>query len=232
MISGGYFEYMKLGASHMLTGYDHLLFIFGVIFFLYKFMDVVKFITVFTIGHSITLVFATLMGVTANYFIVDAIIALTVVYKGFDNLDGFRKYLKISPPSLLLLVFIFGLIHGFGLSTRLQQLPLGDHGLVLRILSFNIGVEVGQIAALTLMLVVLAGWRKTSLFKKFSRIANIGLMVAGFYLFAMQIDGYLHSHEHHAEETHQTHEGDHSHDEDHHHDDHHHSHDDDHGHSH
>ncbi|RYZ86916.1 MAG: HupE/UreJ family protein, partial [Moraxellaceae bacterium] len=110
ILNAGAVEYMHLGAKHMLTGYDHLLFLFGVIFFLTRFKDILKFITVFTIGHSITLVLATLFGIHANYYLIDAVIALTVCYKAFDNLDGFRKYLDIASPNLLLLVFIFGLI--------------------------------------------------------------------------------------------------------------------------
>jgi hypothetical protein len=192
MLDGGYLEYIRLGASHMLTGYDHLLFLFGVIFFLSKFKDIVKFITAFTLGHSITLIFATFMEISANYFLVDAIIALTVLYKGFDNIDGFNKYLKVKSPNLLYLVFGFGLIHGFGLSTRLQQLPLGDQGLLLKILSFNVGVEFGQIIALTIMLFVLATWRKTKSFERFSMASNVGLIIAGFLLFLMQMHGYSH----------------------------------------
>src|SRR5882672_3805811 len=132
ILEGGNFQYLKLGATHMLTGYDHLLFLFGVMFFLTRLGDIVKFITAFTLGHCITLVFATLLHIKANYYLVDAVIALTVCYKAFDNLDGFRKYIGMAPPSLLGVVFLFGLIHGFGLSTRLQQLPLGQEGLVLR----------------------------------------------------------------------------------------------------
>ncbi len=192
MLDGGYLKYIELGASHMLTGYDHLLFLFGVIFFLTQFKDVVKFITAFTIGHSITLIFATFMEISANYFLIDAVIALTVLYKGFDNIGGFQKYLGMKSPNLLALVFGFGLIHGFGLSTRLQQLPLGDEGLLLRILSFNLGVEVGQIVALTAMLFLLAAWRKTASFKRFSTLSNVGLICAGFMLFLMQMHGYSH----------------------------------------
>ena len=194
ILNAGPFEYMQLGAKHMLTGYDHLLFLFGVIFFLTRFNDILKFITAFTIGHSITLVIATLFSIQANYYLIDAVIALTVCYKAFDNLDGFRKYLDVASPNLLLLVFIFGLIHGFGLSTRLQQLPLGDNGLIVKILSFNVGVEIGQIIALSVMLVLLSGWRKTSSFQKFSKAANLSLLFAGGLLFLSQIHGFQHSH--------------------------------------
>ncbi|VAX32423.1 putative membrane protein [hydrothermal vent metagenome] len=193
MLSGGYLQYLWLGASHMLTGYDHLLFIFGVIFFLTGFKDIVKYITIFTLGHSLTLVFATILGITANYFLVDAVIALSVCYKGFDNLDGFKKYLKMPSPNLLWVIFIFGLIHGFGLSTRLQQLPLGETGLIMRILSFNVGVELGQITALTVMLVLIAGWRRTKSFAQFSTLSNAGLIAAGAFLFLMQMHGYTHT---------------------------------------
>lgn len=192
-LAGGNLEYLKLGATHMLTGYDHLLFLFGVMFFLTRFGEIVKFITAFTLGHCITLVFATLMRIQANYFLVDAVIALTVCYKAFDNLDGFRKWIGTQPPSLLGAVFLFGLIHGFGLSTRLQQLPLGQDGLVLRILSFNVGVELGQILALVVMAAILAGWRKTASFAKFSAAANVALMSVGALLFLMQLHGFQHT---------------------------------------
>lgn len=193
MLNSGYLEYVELGATHMLTGYDHLLFLLGVIFFLTRFSEIVKFITAFTIGHSITLVFATLLTIKANYYLIDAVIALTVCYKAFDNLGGFKRYFQMSSPNLFWMVFIFGLIHGFGLSTRLQQLPLGSEGLVLKILSFNVGVEVGQIIALSLMLVLLAGWRKTTSFERFSKAVNFGLILLGSLLLIMQLHGYLHT---------------------------------------
>ena len=180
----------------MITGYDHLLFLFGVIFFLKTFKDIVKFISVFTLGHSITLIFATFMGVTANYWLVDAVIAISVCYKGFDNNKGFQEYFGLKKsPNLLLMVLIFGLIHGFGLSTRLQQLPLGEKGpeMFWRIISFNVGVEIGQVAALLVMLLVITELRKHHLFKRLSRVINDGLMLAGFMLLLMQLHGYLHN---------------------------------------
>jgi hypothetical protein len=196
MIEGGDFQYVLLGAEHMITGYDHLLFLFGVIFFLSSFKDIVKFISIFTLGHSITLISATFLGISANYWLIDAVIALSVCYKGFDNNGGFVNYLGLKKaPNLLFMVFIFGLIHGFGLSTRLQQLPLGEKGtnMLMRIISFNIGVELGQIIALTFMLVLLSGIRKAESFKKFSKVANDGLILSGFLLFLMQLHGYLHT---------------------------------------
>ena len=192
MLDGGYLQYMWLGATHMLTGYDHLLFVFGIVFFLTTFMDVIKYITVFTVGHSITLISATLMGITANYYLIDAVIALSVCYIGFENNGGFKKYFEKS-PNLLLAVFLFGFIHGFGLSTRLQQLPLGDDGLIWRILSFNVGIELGQVGALCVMVALLFKFRRTPSFLKISSVSNSGLIVAGAFLFMMQMHGYLHT---------------------------------------
>ena len=192
ILDGGNLQFMKIGATHMLTGYDHLLFVFGIVFFLTTFIDVVKYITAFTIGHSITLISATLMGVTVNYFLIDAVIALSVCYIGYENIGGFRKFFEKS-PDLIWAVFIFGLIHGLGLSTRLQQLPLGEEGIVLRILSFNLGIEFGQIAALCLMVALLFKWRHTPSFLQISSISNNGLIVAGAFLFLMQMHGYSHT---------------------------------------
>lgn len=196
MIDGGYVQYIWLGAEHMITGYDHLLFLLGVVFFLSKFGDILKFVTAFTLGHSITLIIATFLGITANYWLVDAVIAVTVCYKGFDNNKGFQNYLGLTKsPNLILMVFFFGLIHGFGLSTRLQQLPLGDRGLemLMRIVSFNIGVELGQVVALVVMLLILSRFRHKSYFPRFSKVSNDGLILAGFMLLLMQLHGYLHT---------------------------------------
>ena len=195
MTDGGNLHYIWLGATHMLTGYDHLLFLLGVVFFLTTTKDIVKFVTVFTIGHSITLIFATFMSINANYYLIDAVIALSVIYKAFDNNKGFQNYLGVKSPNLLLMVLLFGLIHGFGLSTRLQQLPLGEQNfdMLLKIISFNIGVEIGQIIALIVMLGVLTQWRKTASFLQLSKVANDVLMFAGFMLLLMQLHGYLHT---------------------------------------
>ncbi len=194
MLDGSYLQYVGLGASHMLTGYDHLLFLLGVVFFLRSFKDIAKFVTIFTIGHCITLIFATFYGITWNYYLVDAIIAISVIYKGFDNNGGFQRMFDMKSPNLMWAVFIFGLLHGFGLSTRLQQLPLGDDPVAMlwRILSFNLGVEIGQIAALSVMVALLALWRKRASFTRFSYVANLGLIYAGVYLLFMQLHGYQH----------------------------------------
>ena len=192
IIDGGNLRYLGIGATHMLSGYDHLLFVFGIIFFLTRFKDIVKYITAFTLGHSVTLIYATFTGLQINYFLIDAVIGLSVAYIAFANLDGFKKYWNVKPPNLLVMIITLGLIHGLGLSTRLQQLPLNEDQLLLNIISFNVGIELGQILALTVMLLILAGWRKSASFQPFSRISNIFLIFAGFYLFTMQMHGYSH----------------------------------------
>lgn len=189
---GGNLRYLWIGATHMLSGYDHLLFIFGIVFLLTRFRDIVKYITAFTLGHSVTLIFATFNGLQVNYFLIDAVIALSVCYIAFANLDGFRKYLDVKPPHMLVMITSLGLIHGLGLSTRLQQLPLSEDQLLMNIISFNVGIEVGQIMALAVMLLLLASWRKAASFKPFSVMSNYGLIFAGLVLFMMQMHGYSH----------------------------------------
>lgn len=192
MLIGDLFDAAWIGAEHMLTGYDHLLFLLGVMLFLTRFSQIVLFITAFTVGHTITLLFATLAGITANPYLVDAVIALTVAYKAVENLDGFRRWLGVTSPNLLAMVFVFGLIHGFGLSTRLQEMTLAkDPELVQKILAFNVGVEVGQIAALTAMTAVVSVWRASAHFTLMSRVTNGALIAASAVLLTMQIHGYV-----------------------------------------
>ncbi len=193
IIEGGNLRYIWIGATHMLSGYDHLLFVFGIIFFLTRFVDIVKYITAFTLGHSVTLIFATFNAVQVNYYLIDAVIALSVCYIAFSNLDGFRKYLHIKSPNMLLMIIGLGLIHGLGLSTRLQQLPLSEDQLLMNIISFNVGIELGQIGALSLMLIVMTVIRKSKVFPAFSLIANYFLIISGTYLFILQMHGYTHS---------------------------------------
>lgn len=177
----------------MLSGYDHLAFVFGIIFFLTNFRDIAKYVTAFTLGHSITLIYATFNAIQLNYFLIDAVIALSVCYIAFTNLDGFRKYLGINPPNMMVMILSLGLIHGFGLSTRLQELPLSEDELLLNIISFNVGIEIGQISALVLMLLVIATFRKSHFFQTFSTITNYFLIIAGGLLFLMQLHGYEHT---------------------------------------
>src|SRR6202171_4808988 len=182
--------FLYLGAKHMVTGYDHLAFLVGVIFFLYRLKDVVLYVSLFTLGHSITLLAGVLGGIHANSYIVDAIIGFSVVYKAFDNMDGFRRFLGFEPNTKLA-VLIFGLFHGFGLATKLQELDLAMNGLVTNILSFNVGVEIGQVLALTAILIALSVWRTRSGFLRHAFATNTALMAAGFILVGYQVAGYF-----------------------------------------
>jgi HupE / UreJ protein len=181
--------FIYLGAKHMVTGYDHLAFLFGVIFFLYRLKDVVTYVSLFTLGHSITLLAGVLGGIHANSYVVDAIIGFSVVYKAFDNMDGFKRFLGFEPNTKLA-VLIFGLFHGFGLATKLQELDLAENGLVTNILSFNVGVEIGQVLALTAVLIALSFWRTHRGFLRHAFATNATLMAAGFMLTGYQIAGY------------------------------------------
>lgn len=181
--------FLYLGAKHMVTGYDHLAFLVGVIFFLYRLKDVVLYVSLFTLGHSVTLLAGVLGGIHANPYIVDAIIGVSVVYKAFDNMDGFQRLLGFEPNTKLA-VLIFGLFHGFGLATKLQELDLSKNGLVTNIISFNVGVEVGQVLALTAVLIALSYWRTREGFLRHALAANTVLMAVGFSLTGYQIAGY------------------------------------------
>lgn len=182
--------FMYLGAKHMVTGYDHLLFLVGVLFFLYRLGDVVRYVSLFTIGHSVTLLAGVLGGIHANAYIVDAIIGLSVVYKAFDNMDGFRRFLGFQPNTKAA-VLVFGLFHGFGLATKLQEYALSEDGLITNMVSFNLGVEAGQVLALMGVLIALSFWRTRPGFLKHAFVANTALMTGGFVLTGYQIAGYL-----------------------------------------
>lgn len=191
--NGGLWSYIWVGAKHMVTGYDHLLFLAGVIFFLKGFRDIIKFITVFTLGHSITLLGGTYLGIQVNEYLIDAIIALSVLYKGFENLEGFNK-LGVKVPNLLFMVFLFGLIHGLGLSTRLQTFDMGQDQFLLKIISFNVGVELGQIVALIPIILLINIWKGKSSYEAFYKASNVYLVIAGVGLFAYQMYGYFNGH--------------------------------------
>src|SRR5277367_5453949 len=178
--------FVYLGAKHMVTGYDHLAFLVGVIFFLYRMKDIVKYVSLFTLGHSITLLAGVLGGFHANPYAIDAIIGFSVVYKAFDNMDGFRRFLGFEPNTKVA-VLIFGLFHGFGLATKLQELDLSKNGLVINIVSFNDGVEIGHVLALTAVLIALSVWRTQSGFLRQAFTANAVLMTVGFILVGYQV---------------------------------------------
>ena len=181
---------MYLGAKHMVTGYDHLLFLVGVIFFLYRLKDVVQYVTLFTVGHSVTLLAGVLGGIRANPFLIDAIIGFSVVYKAFENMDGFTRVFGFQPNTRVA-VLIFGLFHGFGLATKLQEFALSPNGLVGNIVSFNVGVEIGQGLALVAILIGLTFWRSRGGFLQHAFATNALVMACGFLLVGYQLSGYF-----------------------------------------
>ncbi|MEY4642012.1 MAG: hypothetical protein RLZZ227_2006 [Pseudomonadota bacterium] len=184
-----FMPYMYLGAKHMVTGYDHLLFLAGVIFFLYRLKDVALYVSLFAVGHSITLLVGVLGGIRVDAYLVDAIIGLSVVYKAFENIGGFQQLgLNIHTRAA---VVMFGLVHGFGLSTKLQDLRLSDEGLVPNMIGFNIGVELGQFTALALILLGFTLWRRSDSFMSRAFATNMVIMTAGFMLFGYQLTGFL-----------------------------------------
>src|SRR5947209_20170833 len=182
--------FVYLGAKHMVTGYDHLLFLLGVIFFLYRMRDVVIYVTLFSIGHGVTLLAGVLLKLNVNPFLVDAIIGLSVVYKAFDNLGGFKSIFGVQPNNKMA-VAGFGLIHGFGLATKLQALRLNPNGLVPNMIGFNVGVEIGQIIALAIILAILLPWRRTVSFERFAVTANALILTAGFVLMEYQLAAFF-----------------------------------------
>jgi len=181
--------FMYLGAKHMITGYDHLLYLLGVIFFLYRPRDIAVYVTLFAAGHSITLLTGVLGGINVNPYLVDAVIGLSVAYKAFENLDGFKRVIS-RQPNPKAAVFAFGLVHGFGLATKLQDLTLSRDGLVANIISFNVGVEIGQLLALVALLVLINTWRAAGSFERHANSFNMLLMFAGFALAAYQVAGF------------------------------------------
>ena len=184
------FPFIYLGAKHMVTGYDHLLFLIGVIFFLYKMKDVVIYVTLFAVGHSTTLLYGVLSGTHVNPYIVDAIIGFSVVYKALDNIGAFKRWFGFQPNTKVA-VLIFGFFHGFGLATKLQDFTLSEEGLVANIVAFNIGVEIGQLLALAAILIVMNFWRRSDVFVRQAFNTNVVLMSAGFLLMGYQLSGLL-----------------------------------------
>jgi hypothetical protein len=182
--------FLYLGAKHMVTGYDHLLFLFGVIFFLYRMKHVAAYVTLFAVGHSTTLLAGVLLGTNVSSYVVDAIIGLSVVYKALDNLGAYQRWFGFQPNTKAA-VLIFGFFHGFGLATKLQEFDLSENGLVANLIAFNVGVEVGQMLALGAILIAMGYWRRTASFSRHAFTANVVLMTAGFILFGYQLAGYF-----------------------------------------
>ncbi len=182
--------FLYIGAKHMVTGYDHLLFLAGVIFFLYRSKDVLVYVSFFTLGHSATLLLGVYNNIAVNPFLIDAVIGLSIVYKGFDNLGGFKRLFGYQPNTQGA-VLVFGLFHGFGLATKLQEFSFGGEGLLINLIAFNIGVEIGQFVALSFILIGLSYWRRNESYMKLSVVTNTLLMTGGVVLTMYQLTGFI-----------------------------------------
>ena len=182
--------FMYLGAKHMVTGYDHLLFLFGVIFYLYRLKDIGVYVTLFALGHSITLMAGVLTGVHVNAFVVDAIIGASVMYKALDNLGVFSRWLTFQPDPRST-TMLFGLCHGLGLATKMLDFELSNDGLVANLLAFNVGVEIGQFLALCVILLAISFWRRSATFERYATAANVLLLISGVALVIYQLAGYV-----------------------------------------
>ncbi|WP_312954479.1 HupE/UreJ family protein [Pseudomonas songnenensis] len=182
--------FIYMGAKHMITGYDHLLFLFGVIFFLYRLKDVALYVTLFAVGHSVTLLFGVLSEISVSAYLIDAIIGFSVVYKALDNLGAFQRWFGYQPDTRAA-TLVFGLIHGFGLATKILEYEIAADGLIPNLIAFNVGVEVGQLLALSAILIVMGYWRRTAGFWRHAYTANVAMMSAGFLLMGYQLTGLI-----------------------------------------
>ncbi|WP_419866269.1 HupE/UreJ family protein [Pseudomonas oryzihabitans] len=182
--------FIYMGAKHMITGYDHLLFLFGVIFFVYRLKDVGLYVTLFAVGHSVTLLFGVLTNISVSSYVIDAIIGFSVVYKALDNLGAFQRWFGYQPNTRVA-TLVFGLLHGFGLATKIQEFEISPDGLIPNLLAFNVGVEIGQLLALSAILIVMGYWRRTASFWRHAYTANVAMMSAGFLLMGFQITGFI-----------------------------------------
>ncbi|AMW05593.1 membrane protein [Gemmatimonas phototrophica] len=182
--------FLYLGAKHMVTGYDHILFLCGVIFYLYRLRDIATYVTLFAVGHSSTLILGVLTKISVSPFLIDAIIGFSVAYKALDNVGAFQKWFGVQPnPRVATLVF--GLFHGFGLATKLLDFEMDPDGLVQNLLAFNVGVEVGQMLALMVVLIAMSYWRRSASFLRSGFTANMLLLVAGLLLVGYQLTGFF-----------------------------------------
>lgn len=182
--------FLYLGAKHMVTGYDHILFLMGVIFFLYGMKEIGIYVTLFAVGHSTTMLAGVWFDVGINSYIIDAIIGFSVVYKALDNLGAFRKWFGVQPNTKVA-TLVFGFLHGFGLASKIIDYDIAPDGLLPNLIAFNVGVEIGQLLALAAILVVMTRWRATPSFARQAHAANVLMMTAGFALMGFQITGYV-----------------------------------------
>lgn len=182
--------FIYLGAKHMVTGYDHLLFLFGVIFFLYRLKDVSIYVTLFAAGHSVTLLSGVLLDLSVNAYLIDAIIGFSIVYKALDNMGAYQRWFGFQ-PSTKIATLVFGLFHGLGLATKILDYKMSTDGLVPNLFAFNVGVELGQIMGLIMILIAMSYWRRTGGFMRHAYNANVALMVGGFIFVGYQLTGYF-----------------------------------------
>lgn len=190
-ISGiNFIPFTYLGAKHMVTGYDHLLFLVGVIFFLYRLSHIAVYVTLFAIGHSTTLIIGVYFDIPANAYVIDAIIGLSIVYKSLDNMGAYQRWFGFQPNTKLA-TLIFGLFHGFGLATKIQEFEMSRDGLFTNLVAFNVGVEIGQLLALAGILILMSIWRQSPSYYRYAYTTNTAIMSAGFMLFGLQLTGYV-----------------------------------------
>lgn len=182
--------FIYLGAKHMVTGYDHILFLFGVIFFLYRLKDIGLYVTLFAIGHSTTMLLGVYFNIGINSYIIDAIIGLSVVYKALDNMGAYQRWFGWQPNTKAA-TLIFGLFHGFGLSSKILDYDIAPDGLLPNLLAFNVGVEIGQLLALAAILIIMGFWRRTDNFWRHAYSANTVMMTLGFVLIGYHLTGYI-----------------------------------------
>ena len=182
--------FVYLGAKHMVTGYDHILFLLGVVFFLYRIQHVALYVTLFAVGHSTTMLLGVYFNIGINSYIIDAIIGLSVVYKALDNIGAYQRFFGFQPNPKTA-TFIFGLFHGFGLSTKIMEYNISTDGLIPNLLAFNVGVEIGQLVALSAILIAMGFWRRSTGFFKHAYSPNFLMMSAGFILIGYQLTGYF-----------------------------------------
>lgn len=183
-------SFLYLGAKHMVTGYDHLLFLFGVVFFLYRLKHVALYVSLFAVGHSTTMLLGVYFNIGISSYLIDAIIGLSVVYKALDNMGAYQRWFGFQPNTKAA-TLIFGLFHGFGLSSKILDYEMSPDGLLPNLLAFNVGVEIGQLLALTAILIAMGYWRRTVGFWKRAYTANVLMMTAGFMLIGYQLTGYF-----------------------------------------
>lgn len=185
-----FLPFMYLGAKHMFTGYDHILFLLGVVFFLYRTKQVAIYVSLFAIGHSTTMLLGVYWNVSVSSYLIDAVIGLSVAYKALDNIGAYQRWFGVQPNTKAATLF-FGFIHGFGLATKILDYNLAKDGLMPNLIAFNLGVEIGQLMALATILIAMGFWRRTSSFLHHAYTVNVGVLTAGFVLFGYQLCGYL-----------------------------------------